>query len=142
MAKVFEDKMMEILKHSVSLCFDNVKDIENVGKVFIMLWKEKKVSSPMYSYQIDQKWVKKHKASEYSKSMMSATLYELQADLEKLEKLFTEADREFPTVFKAIYFPKTSNFTMNLEYDAIQEKTGEDISDYFDQWVEDNIGKL
>ena len=52
MEKVFEYKMMEIIRHSVGVCFDNVKDIQNVEKVFVMLWKEKSVSSTMYSYQI------------------------------------------------------------------------------------------
>ena len=114
MEKVFEDKMMEIIRHSVGVCFDNVKDIQNVEKVFVMLWKEKSVSSTMYSYQISQSLVKKHKVSDYATKMMSITLDELQLDLDKLENLFIENNREFPTVFKLIYNPQSSNFNMNF----------------------------
>ena len=140
MEKVFEDKMMEIIRHSVGVCFDNVKDIQNVEKVFVMLWKEKSVSSTMYSYQISQNWVKKHKVSEYATKMMSITLDELQLDLDKLENLFIENNREFPTVFKLIYNPQSSNFNMNFEYEMITERTGEVITSYFDSWVQENIG--
>ena len=141
MVKVFEDKMMDIIKHSVEICFDNVKDVQNLEKVFVMLWKEKSVSSTMYSYQISQKWVKKHTVSEYATQMMSITLDELQLDLDKLEKLFSENERAFPTVFKLIYYPQSSKFNMNLEYEMITERTGEVITSYFDSWVQENIGE-
>lgn len=141
MEKVFEDKMMDIIKHSVEICFDIAKDVQNLEKVFVMLWKEKSVSSTMYSYQISQNWIKKHKVSEYATQMMSITLDELQLDLDKLENLFNENEREFPTVFKLIYYPQSSKFNMNMEYEMITERTGEVITSYFDSWVQENIGE-
>lgn len=141
MGKSFEDKMMDLIKHCVEVCYDNVKEVENVEKVFIMLWKERTIGSGMYSYQISQQLVKKHKISEYASDMMSITLDELQLNSDKLEILFKEEGREFPTVFKIIYFPQTSKLSQKMEYEMITEKTGEFISTYFDEWVANNIGE-
>lgn len=134
--------MMEIIHHSVGVCVDNVKDVKNLDKVFVMLWKEKTVSSIMYDYDIGGEFIRRHEPSKYAASMVFTTFDELQKDLEKLEVLFKENEHEFPTAFQMIYYPQTRKFKMNMEYDLITEKTGEDISCYYIEWVKSNIGSL
>lgn len=132
--------MMESIHQCVSLCVDNVKDVENVEKVFVMLWKEKSASSMMYDYEIDGKFVRRHEASDYASKMVFPTFDELQKEYEKLEVLFNEDNREFPVAFKIIYSPKTNKFHMHLEYELITERTHEHISIYYEEWVKNKIG--
>lgn len=133
--KIFEDKMMEIIHHSVGVCVDNVNGLKNINKVFVMLWKEKTTSSMMYDYEIDGKLVRRHEPSKYAASMVLTTFDELQSDLEKLESLFNENKYKFPTAFQMIYYPQTNNFKMKIQYDQITEKTGEAILNYYEDWI-------
>ena len=89
----------------------------------------------MYDYEI------RHEPSKYAASMVLTTFDQLQEDLEKLEDLFKENGRELPTTFQMVYYPQTKKFSMNMEYDLITEKKGEDISFYYLEWIKNHIGQ-
>ncbi len=138
--RTFEDKMMDIIHRCVSICADNVEGVPNVNKVFIMLWREKTVTSTMYDYEINGEFVRRHEPGANSASKVFATFDELQIEHELLKKLFDEDNREFPVAFKMIYSPQTNKFNMHLEYDLITERTGEDISVFYKEWATSKIG--
>ncbi len=138
--RTFEDKMMDIIHRCISICAGNVDGIPNVDKVFIMLWREKTVTSTMYDFEINGTFVRRHEPVNNSSSTVFATFDELQIEHELLKKLFEEDNREFPVAFKMIYNPTTNKFNMHLEYELITEKTGEDISIYYVEWAGSKVG--
>lgn len=138
--KTFEDEMMDVIHRCISICEQNIVEVPDVDKIFIMLWKEKTIQATMYDFEISGKFVHRHEPPNNSPSIVFETFDELQKEHELLENLFERENREFPVAFKMIYSPITNKFNMHLEYELITEQTGEDIDIYFEEWARSKVG--
>ncbi len=140
--KDFESKMMEMLTEVVSSCYDNVKDLNNVEFILIMLWNEENAYQMEYDYIIDGKLVIRNLASDYAGKMCSITMDEGNQTTRDLGKHFKENGQPQPTIYKIIFDAKTTTMKLNIEYRKYEEETGELITFYYKEWVKDCMIEL
>ncbi len=135
----FQEGFMKLLTDAVSICYDNVKDVDGVEKIFLLLWNENTIRSAMYRYKINGTEKNNSEPSERAKSLAPQTMRELNEITSKLGAHFEENEQPKPTVYKVIFDAKTTQMKLKMEYDNIEEQTGEPISVYYDEWVKQAI---
>ncbi len=142
MNKNFEEGFMKLLTDAVSICYDNVKDVDGVEKIFLLLWNGNMAFSSNYDYFINKKFVRRHEPSERAKQLCFQTMDELNEITDKLGSYFEENEQPQPTIYKVIFDAKTTQMNLNMEYENIEEQTGEPISVYYEAWVKQVLNEI
>ena len=144
--KEFEDEFSELQADMISICMEYVED--RADKVYVYASCEEGVIASRFCYMINNKYVKSHKLNdtvenEVERYDVSAernfmVLDILNKDIEKIQVLCKEHNRDMPTVMKLIYDVKSGNFKAEYKYDLVythdEIKTATHI---FNEWFEE-----
>ncbi|MBD8035085.1 MULTISPECIES: DUF600 domain-containing protein [Solibacillus] len=144
--KEFEDIFSELQADMISICMEYVED--RADKVFVYASCEESMISSSFFYLINNKYVEPHKLNDALKSeeeifdvsteRQFMVLNIIGDDIEKIEELCKEYERDMPTEMKLIYDVKTGNFKASYKYDLVYThddiKTADDIAD---EWFEE-----
>ena len=119
--KEFEDKFSELQADMISICMEYVED--RADKVYVYASREEGIISSSFFYLINNKYVKCHKLNDalengderydVSTERRFMVLGILCEDIEKIEELCKEYERDMPTEMKLIYDVKSGNFKLN-----------------------------
>ncbi|KKI92093.1 hypothetical protein WQ54_10945 [Bacillus sp. SA1-12] len=144
--KGFEDRFSELQADMISICMEYVED--RADKVFIYASCEEGMVSGKFFYLINNQYVKCHKVNDalengeesydVSPERMFKVLQIIGEDIEEIEILCKEYERDMPTEMKLIYDAKSGKFQAEYKYDLIH--TNDDIKtadDFADEWFEE-----
>ena len=148
--KEFEDRFSELQADMISICLEFVED--RADKVYVYASREEGVISSSFFYLINNKYVKSHKVNDalengderydVSPKRGFMVLRILCEDIEKIEELCKEYERDMPTEMKLIYDAKSGNFKAEYKYDLVYTnddiKTADDIADEWFEEVKNN----
>ena len=145
----FDNDFQGLLTEIVELSFEYVdNNVDEVDTVYTIGLIEKGYFFKTF-YKINGQLAKSHKINEVSKkqydisSTRAFNLLNLGNEiLMKIEKLFVDYDREFPTILKLVYFPKTGNFESYFGYEkTFSNSTTKTAQDVYEEWYS-NGGSL
>ena len=142
----FEDKFSELHADMIAICMEYVED--RADKVYIYASCEEGVISSSFFYLINNKYVKSHKLNDalkegdekydVSPARGFMVLDVINENVEKIEVLCQQYERDMPSEFKLIYDTKSGKFQADYKYDLIYThddlKTSDDI---FEEWFEE-----
>ena len=142
----FEDRFSELQADMISICMEYVED--RADKVYLYGSCEEGMISSSFFYLINNKYVESHKVNDalengderydVSTERQFTVLNIINDDIEKIEELCKEYERDTPTELKLIYDVKSGGFQAKYKYDLVH--TNDDIktaSDFADEWFED-----
>jgi len=123
--------------------------VENrADKVYVYASCEEDMISSSFFYLINNKYVECHKVNDalengeekydVSPERMFQVLQIIGEDIEEIETLCKEYEKDMPTEMKLIYDAKSGKFKAEYKYDLIH--TNEDIKtadDFADEWFEE-----
>ncbi|WP_397537131.1 DUF600 domain-containing protein [Rummeliibacillus pycnus] len=148
--KEFEDRFSELQADMISICMEYVED--RADKVYVYASCEENIISSKFFYLINNKYVKCHKVNDaldggderydVSPNRMMMILNIMNEDIEKVEVLCKEYERDMPTEMKLIYEVKSGNFKADYKYDLVY--TNDDIKTaghIADEWFEEMKNK-
>ena len=144
--KEYEDRFSELQADMISICMEYVQD--RADKVYVYASREEGVISSSFFYLINNEYVKRHKVNDALKNgderfdvspeRQFMVLDIINEDVEKIEELCKEYERDMPTEMKLIYDVKSGNFKAEYKYDLIYThddiKTARHIAD---EWFEE-----
>ena len=144
--KEFEDKFSELQADMISICLEFVEN--RADKVYVYASHEGSIISSQFFYFINNKYVKPHKVNDaledgderydVSSNRGFMVLRIISEDMEKIEGLCKEYERDMPTEMKLIYDVKNGNFKAEYKYELVYThddvKTAGDIAD---EWFEE-----
>ncbi|MFJ7744772.1 DUF600 domain-containing protein [Peribacillus sp. NPDC097295] len=144
--KEFEDKFSELQADMISICMEYVED--RADKVYVYASCEEGVIASRFFYLINNKYVKSHKLNDAVE--IGEERYDVSAErgfmvldiindnIEKIQVLCKEYERDMPTEMKLIYDVKSRNFKAEYKYDLVythdEIKTATHI---FNEWFEE-----
>ena len=148
--KEFEDRFSELQADMISICMEYVED--RADKVYVYASREEGVISGNFFYLINNKYVEPHKVNDALESgeekydvspnrgfMVLSIICE---NIEKIEELCKEYDRDMPTEMKLIYDAKSGKFQASYKYELIYThddvKTAGHIADEWFEEVKNN----
>ncbi|MEH7294604.1 DUF600 domain-containing protein [Priestia megaterium] len=142
--KEFEDKFSELQADMISICMEYVED--RADKVYVYASREEGVTASDFFYLINDKYVERHKVNDawekekydVSTKRQLMVLNIINDDVEQIEELCREHERDMPTEMKLIYDAKSGRFKAEYKYDLVH--TNDDIktaSDIADEWFEE-----
>ncbi|SME20271.1 hypothetical protein BACERE00175_03976 [Bacillus cereus] len=144
--KEFEDRFSELQADMISICMEYVED--RADKVYVYASCEEDMISSSFFYLINNKYVECHKVNDalengeekydVSPERMFQVLQIIGEDIEEIETLCKEYEKDMPTEMKLIYDAKSGKFKAEYKYDLIH--TNEDIKtadDFADEWFEE-----
>ncbi|TDB49640.1 immunity protein YezG family protein [Bacillus sp. CBEL-1] len=144
--KEFEDRFSELQADMISICMDYVED--RADKVYVYASCEAGMISGGFFYCINNKYVERHKVNDaledgderydVAPKRQSMVLRIICEDIEKIEALCKEYERDMPTEMKLIYDVKSGNFKAEYKYDLVY--TNDDVktaSHIADEWFEE-----
>ncbi|UYW68127.1 immunity protein YezG family protein [Bacillus cereus] len=148
--KEFEDKFSELQADMISICMEYVED--RADKVYVYASREEGIISGSFFYCINNKYVERHKVNDaledederydVSTKRQSMVLRILCEDIEKIEELCKEYERDMPTEMKLIYDVHSSKFKAQYKYDLVytndEVKTASHIADEWFEEVKNN----
>ncbi|CAH2463207.1 MULTISPECIES: immunity protein YezG family protein [Bacillus] len=148
--KEFEEKFSELQSDMISICMEYVED--RADKVYVYASCEEDVISSSFFYLINNKYVECHKVNDaledgdgkydVSPKRMFMVLRILCEDIEKIEELCKEYERDMPTEMKLIYDTESGRFKAEYKYDLIythdEIKTADHIADEWFEEVKNN----
>ena len=146
MAKLFEDKFMDLQKDMISICLEYVDGY--VEKIYVYASVENNTHFFNYFYQIKGHIAHCHKVNDYievgdkivdvSLNRQSKVLDIGLEDLKKIVELCKENNRDIPTEFKLIYDVKKGSLETNYKYEPVwagtKDKTNHNV---FESWYEE-----
>ncbi|ABS22239.1 DUF600 family protein [Bacillus cereus] len=144
--KEFEDRFSELQADMISICMEYVEN--RADKVYVYASCEEDMISSSFFYLINNKYVECHKVNDalengeekydVSPERMFQVLQIIGEDIEEIETLCKEYEKDMPTEMKLIYDAKSGKFKAEYKYDLIH--TNEDIKtadDFADEWFEE-----
>ncbi|HDR8023474.1 TPA: DUF600 family protein [Bacillus cereus] len=144
--KEFEDRFSELQADMISICMEYVEN--RADKVYVYASCEEDMISSSFFYLINNKYVECHKVNDalengeekydVSPKRMFQVLQIIGEDIEEIETLCKEYEKDMPTEMKLIYDAKSGKFKAEYKYDLIH--TNEDIKtadDFADEWFEE-----
>ncbi|AJH62389.1 hypothetical protein bcere0016_20620 [Bacillus cereus 95/8201] len=144
--KEFEDRFSELQADMISICMEYVEN--RADKVYIYASCEEDMISSSFFYLINNKYVECHKVNDaleneeekydVSPERMFQVLQIIGEDIEEIETLCKEYEKDMPTEMKLIYDAKSGKFKAEYKYDLIH--TNEDVKtadDFADEWFEE-----
>ncbi|WP_426940603.1 DUF600 domain-containing protein (plasmid) [Bacillus mycoides] len=144
--KEFEDKFSELQADMISICMEYIED--RADKLYVYASCEGNIISSKFFYLINNKYVKCHKVNDVLKdgderydvspNRMLMVLNIINEDIEKVEAVCKEYEREMPTEMKLIYNVQSGNFKAEYNYDLLY--TNDDVktaSHIADEWFEE-----
>ncbi|MGU3353662.1 immunity protein YezG family protein [Bacillus wiedmannii] len=144
--KEFEEKFSELQADMISICMEYVEN--RADKVYVYASCEEDMISSSFFYFINNKYVECHKVNDalengekrydVSPERMFQVLQIISEDIEGIEMLCKEYEKDMPTEMKLIYDTKSGKFKAEYEYDLIH--TNDDIKtadDFADEWFEE-----
>jgi hypothetical protein len=155
MGKVFEDYFSELLTDMVSICKEYAAD--RADKIYIYCSYEAKVISCNFFYRINGRMYMKHKLNDALNPMTNDgfsydTSGDVQGqvidiileDIEKINDVCKQFNREMPTEIKLIYDVKRNSMEGGLKYDLmysnVPDKAAYDVAnEWFDQIERENL---
>ncbi|MEH7521602.1 immunity protein YezG family protein [Priestia megaterium] len=143
--KEFENQFSELQADMISICMEYVEDRAN--KVYVYASREEGIISSSFFYLINNTYVEPHKVNEAlgtgdqkydtSPKRQSMVLRILCEDIEKVEALCEEYERDMPTEMKLIYDVKSGNFKAEYKYDLVYTNDDIKTADHIaDEWFE------
>ena len=131
--KEFEDRFSELQADMISICMEYVEN--RADKVYVYASCEEDMISSSFFYLINNKYVECHKVNDalengeekydVSPERMFQVLQIIGEDIEEIETLCKEYEKDMPTEMKLIYDAKSGKFKAEYKYDLIH--TNEDI---------------
>ncbi|MDF3553645.1 DUF600 domain-containing protein [Bacillus cereus] len=144
--KEFEERFSELQVDMISICMEYVEN--RADKVYVYASCEEDMISSSFFYFINNKYVECHKVNDtlengekrydVSPERMFQVLQIISEDIEGIEMLCKEYEKDMPTEMKLIYDTKSGKFKAEYEYDLIH--TNDDIKtadDFADEWFEE-----
>ncbi|AJG77744.1 TPA: immunity protein YezG family protein [Bacillus cereus] len=144
--KEFEDRFSELQADMISICMEYVEN--RADKVYVYASCEEDMISSSFFYLINNKYVECHKVNDaleneeekydVSPERMFQVLQIIGEDIEEIETLCKEYEKDMPTEMKLIYDAKSGKFKAEYKYDLIH--TNEDVKtadDFADEWFEE-----
>ncbi|EJQ11815.1 DUF600 domain-containing protein [Bacillus cereus] len=144
--KEFEDRFSELQADMISICMEYVEN--RADKVYVYASCEEDMISSSFFYLINNKYVECHKVNDalengeerydVSPERMFQVLQIISEDIEEIEILCKEYEKDMPTEMKLIYAAQSGKFKAEYKYDLIH--TNEDIKtadDFADEWFEE-----
>lgn len=144
--KEFEDRFSELQADMISICMEYVED--RADKVYVYASCEEGMISGKFFYLINNQYVKCHKVNDVlengeerydvSPERMFKVLQIIGEDIEEIEILCKEYERDMPTEMKLIYDANSGKFQAEYKYDLVH--TNDDIKtadDFADEWFEE-----
>ena len=144
--KEFEERFSELQADMISICMEYVEN--RADKVYVYASCEEDMISSSFFYFINNKYVECHKVNDalkkkkkrydVSPERMFQVLQIISEDIEGIEMLCKEYEKDMPTEMKLIYDTKSGKFKAEYEYDLIH--TNDDIKtadDFADEWFEE-----
>ncbi|MGE6599271.1 immunity protein YezG family protein [Bacillus proteolyticus] len=144
--KEFEDKFSELQADMISICMEYVED--RADKVYVYASREEGIISGKFFYLINNKYVKPHKVNDalgdgderydVSRERQFMVLRIICEDIEKVEELCKEYERDMPTEMKLIYDVKSGKFKAEYKYDLVYTNDDVKTSGHIaDEWFEE-----
>ncbi|SME20298.1 hypothetical protein BACERE00175_03981 [Bacillus cereus] len=144
--KEFEDKFSELQADMISICMEYVED--RADKVYVYASREEGIISGSFFYCINNKYVERHKVNDaledederydVSTKRQSMVLRIICEDIEKIEELCKEYERDMPTEMKLIYDVHSGKFKAQYKYDLVYTNDEVKTASYFaDEWFEE-----
>ncbi|EOQ28950.1 DUF600 family protein [Bacillus sp. N5-665] len=148
--KEFEDRFSELQSDMISICMEYVED--RADKVYVYASREEGIISGSFFYYINNKYVECHKVNDaledgderydVSPKRMLMVLRIICEDIEKIEELCKEYERDMPTEMKLIYDTKSGRFKAEYKYGLVythdEIKTADHIADEWFEEVKNN----
>lgn len=148
--KDFEDRFSELQADMISICMEYIN--ERADKIYVYASCEGNIISSKFFYLINNKYVKCNKVNdaledgdeEYdvSPNRMLSVLNIINDNIEKIETLCKEYNKEMPTEMKLIYNVHSGNFKAVHDYDLVYTnddmKTANHIADEWFEEVKNN----
>lgn len=141
--KEFEERFSELQVDMISICMEYVEN--RADKVYVYASCEEDMISSSFFYFINNKYVECHKVNDalengekrydVSPERMFQVLQIISEDIEGIEMLCKEYEKDMPTEMKLIYDTKSGKFKAEYEYDLIH--TNDDIKtadDFANEW--------
>ncbi|NQY30692.1 MAG: DUF600 domain-containing protein [Flavobacteriaceae bacterium] len=146
-----DKKFQELFTKMVEISFEYVnRNVKEVDSIYIYNAMEDGEYYYNVFYKINNSLVKSHEVNQ-----VSVDQYDISDDrsfgmlclggdtLEEIEELFTEHNREIPTLMKMYYNPKSGEFDNNISYELNysnhKERTADDG---FEDWFKEEKNKL
>ena len=147
MAKVFEDYFTELQADMIDICMEYANDKADTIYIYCSSEKERILSS--FFYVINGKAVRKHKLDDalsteelkrYSYQItdekQKLTSNVMRDDIEKMQTLCKEHNKEMPTEIKIVYDVKENKMLANYKYKIVY-KGKVLFYEPFDEWFEE-----
>ncbi|MED3864409.1 immunity protein YezG family protein [Priestia megaterium] len=125
--KEFEDRFSELQADMISICIEYIND--RADKVYIYASCEGNIIASKFFYLINNQYVESHQVNDaledederYDTSPKRGfmVLDILNEDIEKIEALCKENNRDMPTEMKLIYDVKSGHFTAEYNYELV-----------------------
>ncbi|PEM81940.1 DUF600 domain-containing protein [Bacillus toyonensis] len=144
--KEFEEKFSELQADMISTCMEYVGN--RADKVYVYASCEEDMISSSFFYLINNKYVECHKVNDalengeercdVSPKRMFQVLQIISEDIEEIEMLCKEYEKDMSTEMKLIYDAQSGKFKAEYEYNLIH--TNDDIKtadDFADEWFEE-----
>lgn len=144
--KEYEVRFSELQADMISICMEYVAD--RADKVYVYASREEGVISSSFFYLINNEYVQRHKVNDalengderydVSPKRQFMVLDIINDDIEKIEELCKEYEKDMPTEMKLIYDVKSGSFKAEYKYDLVY--TNDDIktaSDIANEWFEE-----
>ncbi|EJL21824.1 immunity protein YezG family protein [Brevibacillus sp. BC25] len=144
--KEFEEMFSELQADMISICMEYAGDRAN--KVYVYASCEEDMISSSFFYLINNKYVECHKLNDVledgdesydvSTERQFMVLNIINDNIEKIEELCKEFEKDMPTEMKLIYDVTSGKFQAEYKYDLVH--TNDDIKtadDFADEWFEE-----
>ena len=146
MRKLFEDYFSEYQADMVSICLEYVN--EQADMIYIYCSHENKAMHSDFFFTISGKTVKKHQLNaisnkqhrdyDISEHRQDAALAIIIEDMEKIETLCKQFNRDMPTQIKIIYNVNKNSLRATYSYENFWSDSETKISpDIFNEWFEE-----
>ncbi|PFJ91106.1 DUF600 domain-containing protein [Bacillus cereus] len=142
----FEDKFSDLQADMITICMEYVED--RADKVYVYASREEGIISGRFFYLINSTYVECHKVNDaledgderydVSRERQIMVLRIICEDIEKVEELCKEYERDMPTEMKLIYDVKSGKFKAEYKYDLVY--TNDDVKTaghIADEWFEE-----
>ncbi|MCC5803737.1 DUF600 domain-containing protein [Rossellomorea vietnamensis] len=144
--KDFEDRFSELQADMISICMEYIED--RADKVYVYCSSEKGIISANFFYLIDNMYLEPHMVNESMKDgteafditpkRQSMVLRIICEDIQKINTLCKEYERDMPTEMKLIYEVKSGNFKAEYKYDLVYANDDIKTADHIaDEWFEE-----
>ncbi|MED4533992.1 immunity protein YezG family protein [Metabacillus fastidiosus] len=144
--KDFEERFSELQADMISICMEYVED--RTDKVYVYASYEAGMTSSSFFYLINNKYVEAYKLNDaledgdkrydVSTERGFMVLDIINENVEKMEELCKEYERDMPTELKLIYDVKSGNFKAEYKYDLVYTNDDIKTADHIaEEWFEE-----